>query len=96
MLKAVSMPLLSSACYYMPQQRHAAPRDSRLGHQRPLPLYSYPPLAHGARIGDIYCGASMHVDDLALVSDSEAGLQYMLDIVTRYAVEWRYELNALK
>ena len=38
----------------------------------------------------------MHVDDLALVSDSEVGLQYMLDIVTRYAVEWRYELNALK
>ena len=38
----------------------------------------------------------MHMDDLALVSDSEAGLQYMLDIVTRYAAEWRSELNALK
>ena len=36
----------------------------------------------------------MYADDLALISESEADLQHMLDIVPAYAADWRYELNA--
>ena len=38
----------------------------------------------------------MYVDDLALVSDSPAELQAMLNIVCTYAGKWRYNLNAGK
>ena len=38
----------------------------------------------------------MYADDLALISEYEADLQHMLDIVSAYTVNWRYELNALK
>ena len=51
---------------------------------------------HGVKIGDIFCGAPMYADDLALISDSETGLQHMLDIVSLYAAKWNYELNARK
>ena len=38
----------------------------------------------------------MYADDLTLISDSETCLQHMLDIVSLYAADWKYELNAMK
>ena len=43
------------------------------------------------------CVASpMYADDLALIADSAVRLQALLDIVSRYATKWRYQVNALK
>ena len=50
----------------------------------------------GARIGEVFCGAAMYGDDLALVASSPEELQAMLDIVSRYASQWRYQLNSSK
>ena len=50
----------------------------------------------GARIGEVFCGAPMYADDLALVASSPEELQAMLDIVSRYASQWRYQLNSSK
>ena len=50
----------------------------------------------GARIGEVFCGAAMYTDDLALVASSPEELQTMLDIVSRYASQWRYQLNSSK
>ena len=51
---------------------------------------------YGVSIDGVYCGAPMYADDLALISDSEAGLQHMLDIVSEYAHLWRYRFNLSK
>ena len=51
---------------------------------------------HGVKIGEIYCGSPMFADDLALIDESPAGLQQMLDIVSAYAMELKYEFNANK
>ena len=51
---------------------------------------------YGACIGDVYVGAPMFADDLALVSESPTVLQSMLDIVSSYAKKWRYRFNASK
>ena len=51
---------------------------------------------YGISIGSIYCGAPMYADDLAVIADSEAELQFMLNIVSSYAIFWRYEFNAQK
>jgi len=51
---------------------------------------------YGISIDSIYCGAPMYADDLALIADSEAELQSMLNIVSSYAFLWRYEFNAQK
>ena len=50
----------------------------------------------GARIGEVFCGAPMYADDLALVASSPEELQAMLDIVSHYASQWRYRLNSSK
>ena len=50
----------------------------------------------GVFIDDIFCGAPMYADDLALISDSPEGLQHMLDTVSSYAHSWRYAINAQK
>ena len=50
----------------------------------------------GASISDIYCGAPMYADDLALVAGSQGALQSLLDMVDRYARKWRYSLNSSK
>ena len=47
-------------------------------------------------IDSIFCGALMYADDLALISDSPAELHAMLDIVSSYALFWRYQINADK
>ena len=51
---------------------------------------------YGARIGQVFCGAPMYADDLALVASSPEELQAMLDIVSHYASQWRYQLNNSK
>ena len=51
---------------------------------------------HGVYIDDVFCGAPMYADDLALVSDSAEDLQDMLDITSNYARLWRYQFNASK
>ena len=38
----------------------------------------------GARLGNIYTGAPMYADDLALIATSPEELQGMLDIVQTY------------
>ena len=50
----------------------------------------------GAHIGNIYCGALMYADDLALISSSEADLHHMLSMLSDYALMWRYHFNAAK
>ena len=50
----------------------------------------------GARIGGVFCGSPMYADDLALVASSPEELQAMLDIVSQYASQWRYQLNSSK
>ena len=47
----------------------------------------------GARVGDIFTGAPMYADDLALIASSPEELQGMLDIVQTYAQKWRYSLH---
>ena len=47
----------------------------------------------GARLGNIYSGAPMYADDLALIATSPEELQGMLDIVQTYAQKWRYSLH---
>ena len=47
----------------------------------------------GARLGNIYTGAPMYADDLALIATSPEELQGMLDIVQEYAQKWRYSLR---
>ena len=47
----------------------------------------------GARLGDIFTGAPMYADDLALITSSPEELQGMLDIVQTYAQKWRYSLH---
>ena len=47
-------------------------------------------------IDNIYRGAPMYADDLALVAGSAEELQAMLDLVHNYAQKWRYNLNADK
>ena len=49
-----------------------------------------------ARIGEAFCGSPMYTDDLALVASSPEELQAMLDIVSHYASQWRYQLNCSK
>ena len=39
----------------------------------------------GARLGNIYTGAPMYADDLALIATSPEELQGMLDVVQEYA-----------
>ena len=43
----------------------------------------------GVSIDNIYCGAPMYADDLALVAGSPEELQAMLDIVHNYAQKWK-------
>ena len=50
----------------------------------------------GAKIGEVFCGAPMYADDLALVVSSPEELQAMLDTVSHYASHWRYWLNSSK
>ena len=50
----------------------------------------------GATICDVYCGAPMYADDIALVASSPSIIQGMLDIVCNYASRWYYLPNSLK
>ena len=50
----------------------------------------------GISMSGVYCGAPMYADDLALISDSAAELQLMLNIVDSYSSYWRYSINARK
>ena len=50
----------------------------------------------GVKIDDIFCGALMYADDLALIAGSESDLQHMLDIASSYAKSWKYSFNATK
>lgn len=50
---------------------------------------------YGATICDIFCGASIYADDIALISDSPIFLQVMLDIVFDYATKCLTALNHL-
>ena len=51
---------------------------------------------YGVKVGEVYCGAPMYADDLALIAESPDELQAMLNIVSRYALRWRYQLNPEK
>ena len=51
---------------------------------------------YGAKVGEVYCGAPMFADDLALIAKSLDELQAMLNIASSYAIRWRYQLNPEK
>jgi len=53
-------------------------------------------LGLGVRIGNVYCGAPMYADDLALIASSPHELQAMIDIVSQYATKWKYRLSPQK
>ena len=44
----------------------------------------------GFKLGNVYCGAPMYADDLAVIASSPHELQAMIDIVSQYATKWRY------
>ena len=50
---------------------------------------------HGVHIDDVFCGAPMYADDLALVSNSAEDFQSMLDITSNYALLWRLPVQCL-
>jgi len=50
----------------------------------------------GVKLGNVYCGAPMYADDLALIASSPHELQAMIDIVSQYATKWRYHLSPQK
>ena len=50
----------------------------------------------GFKLGNVYCGAPMYADDLAVVASSPHELQAMIDIVSQYATKWRYRLSPQK
>ena len=50
----------------------------------------------GGRIGDLISCATLHADDVTLISPSVSGLQSLINIVEEYAFKWRYEINATK
>ena len=50
----------------------------------------------GVKIGNVYCGAPMYADDLAVIASSPHELQAMIDIVFQYATKWRYHLSPQK
>ena len=59
-------------------------------------LISLSSSSFGVKIDDIFCGALMYADDLALIAGSESDLQHMLDIASSYAKSWKYSFNATK
>ncbi len=50
----------------------------------------------GGKIGELISCATLHADDVSLISPSVRGLQTMIDTVEEYAHQWRYEINATK
>ena len=58
--------------------------------------YSLNSLPLAIHVRNIFWGSPMYADDLALISHSSSDLQSMLDIVSTYAWQWRYSLNADK
>ncbi len=50
----------------------------------------------GAMVGSVHCHSPMYADDLSLIADSHDNLQSLLDIVSRYASAWRYQINSSK
>ena len=59
-------------------------------------IFSLHASGFGVSIDNIYCGAPMYADVLALVAGSLEDLQATLAIVHNYAQKWRYNLNADK
>ena len=51
---------------------------------------------YGIKFNDLFIGAPMYADDLALVADSPVHLLQMLDIVHSYSCKWRYRINPQK
>ncbi len=52
----------------------------------------------GSRIGpsNTFIGAQVFEDDLALIASSPEELQAMLNTLSNYATQWRYQLNSTK
>ena len=51
---------------------------------------------YGVSVDDLFTGAPMYADDLALISSSSADLQNLLEIVFHYSRRWKYQLNVSK
>ncbi len=47
----------------------------------------------GIQVKDIYCGALMYTDDLALLASTPEALQELLDLSANYAAKWHYSYN---
>ena len=50
----------------------------------------------GARIGNIFCGAVFHADDIALLAVQKVTLQRMMDMCYKFNCEWRPNLHPKK
>ena len=45
---------------------------------------------------EAYCGMLMFADDMAMVAESEEGMDRMLDKVDAYSRKWRFKFNEKK
>ena len=50
----------------------------------------------GAKIGNIFCGAVFHADDIALMAVQKETLQRMMDICYKFNCQWRLNLHPKK
>ena len=50
----------------------------------------------GVKMEGTWCGGLMYADDVVLMAESSAELQEMLDVVGRYAHQWKFRFNARK
>ena len=50
----------------------------------------------GVRVEEAYCGMLMFADDMAMVAESEEGMDRTLDKVDAYSRKWRFKFNEKK
>ena len=50
----------------------------------------------GAKIGNTYAGTPSCADDVLLIADSMTDLQFMLQVVAKYAADHRYIIHSSK
>jgi hypothetical protein len=52
--------------------------------------------SHGAKIGNVSCGAVLQADDIALVALTAQSLQELISLCEQYSVTWRFRYNHTK
>ena len=50
----------------------------------------------GIEVEGTWCGGLLYADDIVLLMRDQVELQVMLDVVTKYAMKWRFRFNSKK